>query len=820
MQEDSDSGGQNDSDEGGQGAHASGQPFFGIDFGTSNCSIAYVVNDPRQRDKTIIDVAVIETPKDEGGDSMTKRVPSVISVDFTDKRKKKPLLGWKFVQAFFRRKRTAHPLLHGRDFFRSVKSDMGANRVYPHSMVEGIRTPAQAAAEILKHLVGLAVRKNPDYDPRKSHVFITVPASYSALARRETLEAARIAGLDPRRVELMDEPVAALVDFLNGPDVAGVLESDKFSHLLVYDYGGGTCDLALVKAKFDAGRHTGLHVENLAISQYRRLGGDDVDRAIMREVVWPQIRQDWQELPARTRKLVEDTLICTVAEKLKVKLCLKVSEAIREDADAGWIKLWGKSVTVFAELPSVLPISDTDLMIPRRFVMNSDQFAEVMTPFVGCSLEEELGDLMVPVLEVLDRAGISPNQLDGLILHGGGCKNPYVRNLMKESFTQDGSLFARTKVRETPDLDASVARGAALACYWKHAREEEIIRPILAEGLGVITLNDKPESLVDAGKPLPYPDAHGLATVDGFFVARRGQTQLLVPVYTGSKESHRIAGSVVIPLPPGLSPGAPVRIKLRVDENKTLHWWFSVNSGPDVQAKSLDNPWTPDVFGPEAQALIEHRRKMRETLVNTKSLPQWMELEEASRLRSAGRLEEALLAIEEFLAGHATSAEAWNMKGLLESSLACKDKGLRAYQRAAELAPANAVYRGNVGCTLSLLGRTEEAIAAIRAALAINPDLAYLYKWLGSIYRDLGQENAALREFQRAERLLAQDAAKRHDSPDAWEQLAKTRQDLADYAGADEAAQTAARLRRDARYGGDSSNIIAGKDSGFLWSTE
>ena len=60
-------------------------------------------------------------------------------------------------------------------------------------------------------------------------------------------------------------------------------------NLLVFDYGGGTLDVSLVRARFDSRSQTGLKVENLAISQYRRLGGDDVDHAVMDEVVWPQI---------------------------------------------------------------------------------------------------------------------------------------------------------------------------------------------------------------------------------------------------------------------------------------------------------------------------------------------------------------------------------------------------------------------------------------------------------------------------------------------------------------------------------------------------
>ena len=79
---------------------------------------------------------------------------------------------------------------------------------------------------------------------------ITVPASFSALARTETLEAAAAAGLDRARVRLLDEPVAALLDLLNSPDAADLLDAQS-RNLLVFDYGAGTCDVALVRARFD-----------------------------------------------------------------------------------------------------------------------------------------------------------------------------------------------------------------------------------------------------------------------------------------------------------------------------------------------------------------------------------------------------------------------------------------------------------------------------------------------------------------------------------------------------------------------------------------
>ena len=99
--------------------------------------------------------------------------------------------------------------------------------------------------------------------------------------------------------------------------------------MLVFDYGGGTCDVALVKARFDPAARAGLSVENLAISSYHRLGGDDIDRAVMDVVVWPQIASPAERagLTLAARRLVEDTLVPTVARVLKERLCRAVEDA-------------------------------------------------------------------------------------------------------------------------------------------------------------------------------------------------------------------------------------------------------------------------------------------------------------------------------------------------------------------------------------------------------------------------------------------------------------------------------------------------------------
>ena len=92
---------------------------------------------------------------------------------------------------------------------------MGTNRVYPFSKPPLGRSPIEVTAGPLERLSRLASENNPDLDPRKGITVITVitvPASFSALAREDTLQAAELAGFSRDRVQLLDEPVAALLD--------------------------------------------------------------------------------------------------------------------------------------------------------------------------------------------------------------------------------------------------------------------------------------------------------------------------------------------------------------------------------------------------------------------------------------------------------------------------------------------------------------------------------------------------------------------------------------------------------------------------------
>jgi molecular chaperone DnaK (HSP70)/tetratricopeptide (TPR) repeat protein len=802
--------------------------YFGIDYGTTYSSIAYVTADPRNVGQRV-PVYVVEVPEGRHGRRKSPLLPSLIAQNVADRRTRRVLMGWELFDALLGRRSAIEPLRHGVNLFRSVKSDMGSNCLYTWAFDAAYNTPAKVSAAILRKLIDVA-REEKGYDVRQGHAVITVPASFSALARRETLEAAELAGLDRERVELLDEPIAALLDLMNHGDAARCFEPDRFSNVLIFDYGGGTCDLTLVRARFDIDRATGIHAEPLAISAYRRLGGDDVDRAIMADVIWPQIEEHIGRhrgsLGVRTRTQIEDTLTWTVARQLKEAVCKAVADEVRRGARA-----WGR-VGRMATQPEQAPVIAIPELrprgLPRGYSLSPAQLMTSMEPFlsvprgeVGTMRHDYPRSLLVPIFETLERGGLTRDDLDVLVLHGGACRNPFVRRFLEQEVGNRDDLFARTRVVMTPDLDSSVASGAAVAAYWSGERGVRPVRPIIADDVGVLAANDAPIVLLRRGTTLPFPGEGALHTEPTeFYVARDGQRELLVPVFSG--EPARLAGSVKVTLPPRARKGDVVRIKLQVDEDKQLSWWFNIGDAHDVDARSLHDPCTEELPSPERQRLLDHRRTMRERAddgeapsVDALLQEALLVLRWAERDGGAARKHDAGLLIDDIFDRRITDVErfgrAWNIRGLILSSQGRFQDAEEAYRRAAAIG-GDAVHVANHGTALLNLGRIDEAIAAFRSALSKDPSLVYVYEWLGDVYRHQGNEAAAVNEFQEG-LMHAVAETKRHPRwREAWERRAWLHRAIGEYDHAASAEQTLASLQRDEDYRGDSRDML-----GILW---
>jgi Tfp pilus assembly protein PilF len=450
--------------------------------------------------------------------------------------------------------------------------------------------------------------------------------------------------------------------------------------------------------------------------------------------------------------------------------------------------------------------------------MDSTQFRAVMAPFL--SRPEEADDpersLLFPVHQTLARAGLKPDALHAVVLHGGSSMNPYVRRLMQDTFGQH-DLFRHTRVIPTPDPLVSVARGAAVAAYWREARRVEIVRPILPEDFGVVLRDGRRVPLIAAGTPLPYPDDDGAADVndDGapFAVPADDLATLLVPYFTGTEKQSRLAGTVKVALEPATPAGTPVRISVRVEESKTLQWWFRVGAGEARVAAAVDDPWTSRALTPDERRLMDVRRGIRDALAQGRPVTQKMLTEEANAMRQCGDKEAALLAVEDVLADHAPApadGNTYNIHGLVLSDLGRERDALAAFERAAARMPDNAVMVANLGITALSAGDVEAGIASLRRAADTDPNAAWIYLWLGHAYRRLGDEARAMVEYRQAHDLLRADVERWPAHRESWVRMAFVCQSLGDYRGADHARKVVKKIERDGLYQGDSRHVIAG----------
>ncbi len=146
----------------------------------------------------------------------------------------------------------------------------------PTSAEEGVAkvSPVAAARAIFEHLAG-AWRASRGDDLGSQDVVVTVPASFDAVARELTVEAAREAGLP--NVTLLEEPQAAFYAWMDRLGDKWRKELQVGDRVLVVDVGGGTTDFSLLRVAEDSGN---LALERVAVGEHLLLGGDNVDLAL------------------------------------------------------------------------------------------------------------------------------------------------------------------------------------------------------------------------------------------------------------------------------------------------------------------------------------------------------------------------------------------------------------------------------------------------------------------------------------------------------------------------------------------------------------
>ena len=700
---------------------------LGIDLGTTKSCVAYAMYDA-EFDTFTCDCFEFEGPIGDGGVA----VPSAVAVQE----------GRILVGEEARTRRGERGFLPEKSLFLECKNDVGLRYTYAKAP-PSLNTAEKVAGVFLEALHSILHDVCPEdmyaVDPP---TLIAVPASFQGAQRLATIRAGESGFAEENgdaEVHLLDEPYAAYLDLVvNAPELAEPLVRDG-ANLMVFDFGGGTCDVAIFRSV--VGSDDGWGARLLGTSRYQRLGGGDIDRAIAHDVLMPALLDEsgldrWAASWHEKRKHIEPPLL-VAAEHLKIAW----SEQAARQASSDNIEVEIESLGFEAEVGGVL--RELRLSRPR---LDSAAMAEVLRPILDPEPPPEAGDEYVergsifsPIVQAMFRAGLEPAQIDGIILCGTSSLLLPVQDAIKKHFP-NARIVRRGKAE---DLQGTVARGAALQALSLQVFGEPLIAPVCSSDIALrVTSGAVP--LIRAGEWVP---ARSQAPI----VLRPPRDSREEPVEIAVEavaEGQRVVGRSVWLLPPPVSTSDRLALEWSVDENQCMELRLRREGDDDGDpfVHQFDAPFTHRNAG----QVIRNRMLERCELIRTGSLPRsdfGNAFEQIARDCSAlGEHERSLHFLTLAMQEKGESPGLLNLRGMERECIGNRDGARHSYAKAAEEWPA---ARFNLALMYYRNGNDETALETINQTIEEHPKRAY--KVLrGDILARLGRAEEARAEWQDA----------------------------------------------------------------------
>lgn len=301
------------------------------------------------------------------------------------------------------------------DLAIQFKRQMGLSKMIPFASAKIEKMPEELSSEILKQLRSDAeTRLNRSID----NVVITVPAAFKTLQSEATNKAGKLAGF--KNIILLQEPIAAAVAYGAKPD-------SKDKHWMVFDYGGGTLDVAIISTLDNR-----LTVENSEGDNY--FGGSDIDRILFREVVLKKLKAEGYHVD----ELFDESTSSGKSLVRKIQL----------DCERCKIELSNKDT-------AILEIFDIDDDEGEPIEFECEITRAELESLIADTIERSI----VIAKKALAGADVKAEQLDKILLVGGSTFIPHVRQRLAEEFgvPLDSSLNPMTVVAAGAAIYASTS---------------------------------------------------------------------------------------------------------------------------------------------------------------------------------------------------------------------------------------------------------------------------------------------------------------------------------------------------------------------------